>query len=155
MDRVAGPAAGPESGTRSPARARRSPTRLGSSASCSGASRATGAAARRRRTRAASGLIGDVPIFVSHDGADVWSHRELFQLDLAARRVVAGVPPDYFSETGQRWGNPLYRWERMRETGYAWWIERSAPRSPPSTRSGSIISSASPLLGDPGQSRPR
>jgi 4-alpha-glucanotransferase len=71
------------------------------------------------------GLMGDVPIFVAHDSADVWEHQELFELEpdgeLAA---VAGVPPDYFSVTGQRWGNPLYRWPRMRATGYAWWVER-------------------------------
>jgi 4-alpha-glucanotransferase len=70
-------------------------------------------------------LIGDLPIFVAHDSADVWQHRELFHLDAAGQpTVVAGVPPDYFSATGQRWGNPLYRWERLRETGYGWWVER-------------------------------
>ena len=70
-------------------------------------------------------LIGDVPIFVAHDSADVWSHPELFQLDRAGQpTVVAGVPPDYFSRTGQRWGNPLYRWDALKETGYAWWIDR-------------------------------
>lgn len=70
-------------------------------------------------------LMGDVPIFVSSDSADVWSHSDLFQLD--DRReptVVAGVPPDYFSATGQLWGNPLYNWERLKQTGYAWWIAR-------------------------------
>jgi 4-alpha-glucanotransferase len=71
------------------------------------------------------GLIGDVPIFVAHDSADVWQHRELFALgDDGEPTVVAGVPPDYFSRTGQRWGNPLYRWKRHAKTGYAWWIER-------------------------------
>jgi len=71
------------------------------------------------------GLIGDLPIFVAHDSADVWSHRELFLLDDAgAPTVVAGVPPDYFSATGQRWGNPLYRWDRIADEGYGWWIER-------------------------------
>jgi 4-alpha-glucanotransferase len=70
-------------------------------------------------------LVGDLPIFVAHDSADVWQHRELFHLDDAGEpTVVAGVPPDYFSETGQRWGNPLYRWHRMRSRGYAWWIDR-------------------------------
>ena len=70
-------------------------------------------------------LMGDVPIFVAHDSADVWQHRDLFQLDDAGMpEVVAGVPPDYFSATGQRWGNPLYRWDRLREDGYAWWIAR-------------------------------
>jgi 4-alpha-glucanotransferase len=70
-------------------------------------------------------LIGDVPIFVAHDSADVWAHRELFHLDGEGRpTVVAGVPPDYFSATGQRWGNPLYRWDVLAAGGYGWWIER-------------------------------
>ena len=71
-------------------------------------------------------LIGDIPIFTAHDSADVWQHRELFTLDPTTGEpsLVAGVPPDYFSETGQRWGNPLYRWDRMRERGFAWWIDR-------------------------------
>lgn len=70
-------------------------------------------------------LLGDVPMFVAHDGADVWQHQELFQLDAAGeRRCVAGVPPDYFSAEGQRWGNPLYDWQLLRATGYAWWLER-------------------------------
>ena len=71
------------------------------------------------------GLIGDIPIFMAHDSADVWKKRDLYHLDRAGEAaLIAGVPPDYFSETGQRWGNPLYRWDRMRKTGYAWWIER-------------------------------
>ena len=70
-------------------------------------------------------LIGDAPIFVAHDSADVWAHPGLFQLSADGRMpVVAGVPPDLFSATGQRWGNPLYRWEVMRRDGYAWWIAR-------------------------------
>jgi 4-alpha-glucanotransferase len=70
-------------------------------------------------------MMGDIPIFVAHDSADVWAHPELFQLDADGNpSVQAGVPPDYFSATGQLWGNPLYRWEVMAETGYAWWIER-------------------------------
>jgi 4-alpha-glucanotransferase len=70
-------------------------------------------------------LLGDIPMFVAHDGADVWQNQELFQLDAAGeRRCVAGVPPDYFSAEGQRWGNPLYDWHRLQGTGYAWWIER-------------------------------
>lgn len=70
-------------------------------------------------------LMGDLPIFLAHDSADVWQHRDLFYLDDAgAATVVSGVPPDYFSETGQRWGNPLYRWDRMRAGGFAWWIAR-------------------------------
>jgi 4-alpha-glucanotransferase len=70
-------------------------------------------------------IIGDLPIFIAHDSADVWAHPDLFDLDASGRpRNVAGVPPDYFSKTGQYWGNPLYRWEEMARTGYTWWIER-------------------------------
>lgn len=70
-------------------------------------------------------IFGDVPIYVIHNSADVWSSPELFKLDRQKRPyAVAGVPPDYFSETGQLWGNPLYQWEALRETGYAWWIKR-------------------------------
>ncbi len=70
-------------------------------------------------------LIGDIPIFVAHDSSDVWANRERFYLDETGNpTVVAGVPPDYFSETGQRWGNPLYRWDVMRASGYSWWISR-------------------------------
>lgn len=70
-------------------------------------------------------LFGDIPIFVAHDSADVWRHRHLFKLDaLGQPHVVAGVPPDYFSATGQRWGNPLYDWPRHREEGFHWWQSR-------------------------------
>ena len=70
-------------------------------------------------------LIGDIPIFVAHDSADVWARPEFFQLDQRGHpTVVAGVPPDYFSPTGQLWGNPLYRWDVLKKAGYAWWIER-------------------------------
>jgi 4-alpha-glucanotransferase len=70
-------------------------------------------------------LLGDTPIFVAYDSADVWANRTLFKLDAhGSPTVVAGVPPDYFSATGQLWGNPLYDWQRMRATKYAWWIER-------------------------------
>lgn len=70
-------------------------------------------------------ILGDVPIYVAIDSADVWAHQDLFHLDDDGRpTVVAGVPPDYFSGDGQRWGNPIYRWERMAEDGYAWWIDR-------------------------------
>jgi len=70
-------------------------------------------------------LIGDVPIFVASDSSDVWANPELFQLDAERQpTVVAGVPPDYFSATGQLWGNPLYAWDAHKRTGYAWWIER-------------------------------
>lgn len=85
---------------------------------------------RRFREACASrgvGLIGDVPIFVAHDSADVWAHRELFQLDDEGRpTVIAGVPPDYFSASGQRWGNPLYRWDVLKRRGYGWWVDRLA-----------------------------
>ncbi len=72
------------------------------------------------------GLIGDIPIFAAHDSADVWQHRELFTLDETTGEpsLVAGVPPDYFSETGQRWGNPLYRWDRLQQHGFGWWVDR-------------------------------
>jgi len=70
-------------------------------------------------------IIGDVPIFVALQSADVWAHQELFELDEQGRpSFVAGVPPDYFSDTGQLWGNPLYRWDIHEKTGYAWWIAR-------------------------------
>lgn len=71
------------------------------------------------------GLIGDMPIFIALDSVVVWAHPEMFYLDDSGKpTVVAGVPPDYFSETGQLWGNPLYRWDVMAKDGYAWWIER-------------------------------
>ncbi len=71
-------------------------------------------------------IIGDAPIFVARDSADVWSHPRLFQVDQATGRplAVAGVPPDYFSATGQLWGNPLYAWDAHATDGYTWWIER-------------------------------
>jgi 4-alpha-glucanotransferase len=69
--------------------------------------------------------MGDLPIFVAHDSADVWARRELFRLDPDGRPLaMAGVPPDYFSATGQLWGNPHYRWDVLEQTGYAWWIDR-------------------------------
>lgn len=70
-------------------------------------------------------IMGDLPIYVAHDSADVWAHHEYFHLDQNGNATrVAGVPPDYFSSTGQLWGNPIYRWERMAADGYSWWIER-------------------------------
>lgn len=70
-------------------------------------------------------IIGDIPIFVAHDSADVWANQHLFDLDEEGNPVVvAGVPPDYFSQTGQRWGNPLFRWDLMAERQYAWWVAR-------------------------------
>ncbi|MCX7088909.1 MAG: 4-alpha-glucanotransferase [Methylococcales bacterium] len=70
-------------------------------------------------------LLGDIPIFVAYDSADVWAARKNFKLnDLGEMTVVAGVPPDYFSATGQRWGNPHYDWEYLQSTGFKWWVER-------------------------------
>ena len=70
-------------------------------------------------------LMGDVPIYVAHDSSDVWAHPDLFHLDETGRPlIVAGVPPDYFSATGQLWGNPIYRWDRLAADGFQWWIER-------------------------------
>ena len=70
-------------------------------------------------------LFGDLPIFVAHDSSDVWANQHEYLLDRRGRpTAVAGVPPDYFSPTGQRWGNPLYRWEVMKDSGYRWWIKR-------------------------------
>ena len=70
-------------------------------------------------------IIGDMPIYVVHDSAEVWVHPRLFILDHEKMpSVVAGVPPDYFSETGQLWGNPVYRWDAFMQTGYDWWIRR-------------------------------
>ena len=72
-------------------------------------------------------IVGDIPIFVAYDSVDVWAHPEAFYLDENLLPVeVAGVPPDYFSPTGQLWGNPLYRWDMMAEDGYTWWIRRFA-----------------------------
>lgn len=83
-------------------------------------------AAVRAACRAAGiRLMGDVPMYVAHDSADVWGQQSQFQLDDAGLPLVqAGVPPDYFSATGQLWGNPLYDWDQMRADGYAWWIRR-------------------------------
>ena len=70
-------------------------------------------------------IVGDIPIYVSPDGADVWAHPDLFQLNSENQpTAIAGCPPDAFAADGQVWGNPLYRWERHRETGYAWWMSR-------------------------------
>lgn len=83
------------------------------------------AALRRYAAERGVGLIGDVPIFVAPNSCDVWAHPRLFQLRADGRpRVVAGVPPDYFAKTGQRWGNPHYDWRAMRREGYRWWIDR-------------------------------
>ncbi len=82
-------------------------------------------AVRRRAASLSIAVFGDMPISVGHDSADVWAHPELFDLDERGEPLsVSGVPPDYFSATGQRWGSPLYRWDRCRAEGWAWWIER-------------------------------
>ena len=70
-------------------------------------------------------ILGDVAIFVSYDCADVWTHPEIFELDDQRKPTrVSGVPPDYFSATGQRWGNPLYSWALLQESGFDWWVAR-------------------------------
>lgn len=70
-------------------------------------------------------ILGDVAIFVSYDSADVWTHPEIFELDASRKPTrVSGVPPDYFSATGQRWGNPLYKWPLLQENGFDWWVAR-------------------------------
>jgi 4-alpha-glucanotransferase len=80
---------------------------------------------REAAERSGIRILGDVAIFVNMDSADVWIHPELFELDEDLKPIrIAGVPPDYFSPTGQRWGNPLYRWEAQAELGFGWWIER-------------------------------
>lgn len=82
---------------------------------------------RRHATARGVHLFGDMPIFVAHDSAEVWAHRGLFAIDEHGHaEAVAGVPPDYFSETGQFWGNPHYDWKRLRETGFEWWLQRLA-----------------------------
>lgn len=78
-------------------------------------------AAARRKIR----ILGDIAIFVSMDSADVWANPNLFELDADLQPIhVAGVPPDYFSPTGQRWGNPVYRWDVLAESGFGWWVQR-------------------------------
>ncbi len=80
---------------------------------------------RKAAARSAIRIMGDVAIFVNMDSADVWVHPDLFDLDEELKpRRIAGVPPDYFSPTGQRWGNPLYRWDVLEKRGFGWWIER-------------------------------
>ncbi|MBV9578228.1 MAG: 4-alpha-glucanotransferase [Chloroflexi bacterium] len=83
------------------------------------------AALRRRAAELQIHIVGDIPVFVAHDSADVWAHQRIFKLDpLGKPRVVAGVPPDYFSATGQLWGNPLYDWEAIADERFGWWINR-------------------------------
>ena len=71
-------------------------------------------------------IFGDIPIYVAHDSVDVWAHREIFCLDeeTGESALMAGVPPDYFSETGQLWGNPVYNWEQLEKTDFKWWVQR-------------------------------
>ncbi len=70
-------------------------------------------------------IIGDIPIFVDHNSSDVWANKRYFEVDETGNRIlVSGVPPDYFSETGQLWGNPLYRWKELEKDGYQWWLDR-------------------------------
>jgi 4-alpha-glucanotransferase len=80
---------------------------------------------RRYCSKKRVALVGDIPFYVAHDSADVWANQKIFRLNRHGRPThVAGVPPDYFSETGQLWGNPLYRWNLLRRRGYYWWIDR-------------------------------
>src|SRR5579863_2982501 len=80
---------------------------------------------RAYAARAGIRVIGDIPIYVALDSADVWTNRENFLLSEEGQPLkIAGVPPDYFSATGQCWGNPIYDWERLKQTGYRWWIDR-------------------------------
>ena len=82
-------------------------------------------AMKRRSVERGIRIIGDLPLYVAYDSSDVWCHQELFKLnDDGGENLVAGVPPDYFSETGQRWGNPIYDWEEHERTGYSWWVRR-------------------------------
>ena len=70
-------------------------------------------------------IIGDIPIYVAHDSADVWANRDFFWLDDKGNASkISGVPPDYFSATGQLWGNPIYNWELLKKTNYKWWVDR-------------------------------
>lgn len=70
-------------------------------------------------------IIGDLPVYVDYNSAEVWAHPEFFKLDQDMRPyVVSGVPPDYFSATGQLWGHPIYNWDKLKETGYSWWLDR-------------------------------
>lgn len=101
-------------------------------------------------------IIGDIPIFIALDSSDVWCNQEKFKLnDDGSPSVVAGVPPDYFSKTGQLWGNPIYNWDAMRQDGFSWWIARVAAASERSMLSGSITFAALPLRGSSRRRRNR
>ncbi|NJK31224.1 MAG: 4-alpha-glucanotransferase, partial [Deltaproteobacteria bacterium] len=83
------------------------------------------AAVKRYANERGVKIVGDMPIFVAHHSVDCWSRPELYLLDEGFMpEVIAGVPPDFFSKTGQRWGNPLYDWGAMRRDGYGWWVAR-------------------------------
>ena len=113
--------------SRKPSNARASPSRPKSATSVSFSTSSRGNGKRLRAHAAELGvrLLGDVPIYVSHDSADVWAERRVFRLlENGEREVLAGVPPDYFSEDGQLWGNPVYDWKALREDGYDWWLRR-------------------------------
>ncbi len=102
-------------------------------------------------------VVGDAPIFVAYDSSDVWAHRSQFKLDARGNPiVVAGVPPDYFSKTGQLWGNPIYDWDHMRSDGYAWWIERMRrPAIALPTRSSSVLQASAPAGRFPPAKKPQ
>ncbi|MGQ0442878.1 MAG: 4-alpha-glucanotransferase, partial [Methylophilaceae bacterium] len=88
------------------------------------------AALKRYANTKGIAMFGDIPIFVAYDSADVWAHPHLFKLDKRCNmKVVAGVPPDYFSATGQRWGNPHYHWREMRKDHFKWWLGRMATQN--------------------------
>ena len=127
LARAARPArAGARSTPRAPATPRRSSRRC----SRSGASPGSGTALRARCRALGIALIGDLPIYVAHDSVEVWSRPELFRLDARGEpAAVAGVPPDYFSATGQRWGNPLYDWEAVARDGWRFWIDARPRRA--------------------------
>ena len=93
-------------------------------------------------------IIGDIPIYVTLESADAWANPDILILDEKTRRPlsVAGVPPDYFSDTGQRWGNPLYRWEAHEATGFAWWLERLQALAEELSRKHKVA--ATPIAGD-------
>ncbi|HMB69564.1 MAG TPA: 4-alpha-glucanotransferase, partial [bacterium] len=84
------------------------------------------AALRAHANAAGIRILGDLPLFVAHDSCDAWAHRDLFDLDDSGRPTsLAGAPPDDFTEDGQLWGNPLYRWDRARDSGFHWWVARA------------------------------
>ena len=94
------------------------------------------------------GIIGDIPIFIAYDSADAWANPELFYLDEESQpTVVAGVPPDYFSPTGQLWGNPLYRWNVLKKTGVAGPASSTRSRAQPAAIAAAAIRAAAKTAG--------